>query len=171
MVSVFGGLEHLFMIPFTQNNKKAPKVAFFAILFIGVMFVLIVEGSINMLGINNAITYTDTFIEAIKLAEAPVIERTDIFYLTFGMASFFAGLIILYYSTVELILRMFQKANRKLVITVIGVLTYAASLVLLKIPSIADTAKKILPVIVLFSAAAFPTLLFIIAKIRRRIAS
>ena len=74
---VFGGMDLFLMIPFTKRNKGAPKAAFFTMLTIAVQFVLITEGSIGILGVNNAMVYKDTFIQAIKLSDAPVIERPE----------------------------------------------------------------------------------------------
>jgi amino acid transporter len=49
----FTGLGILFVIPFTDQNKNAPKVAFFTLLFIGLLYVLIMESTVMALGINN----------------------------------------------------------------------------------------------------------------------
>lgn len=43
----FTGLGILFIVPFTKQNKKAPKVAFFTLLFIGLMYALIMESTIT----------------------------------------------------------------------------------------------------------------------------
>ncbi len=166
--TVFGGLENLLLIPFWKKNKGAPKTAFFSILVIGLLFVLITEGSIGMLGINNAVVYNDAFIEAIKLTDAPVLERPDILYITIGLASLFAILTLLIHSIVELISRMFPMARRGLLVCVICAAAYGAAMAAFAMPAYNEAYKKILPVLVLFFAGAMPTLLFLLAFIKRR---
>ncbi len=132
------------------------------------MFVLIVEGSIGMLGINNAIAYSDPLIEAIKLANAPVIERPDILYIPIGLASLFAILITLIYSVVELIYKMFPMARRGLLILAVCASSYIVSLILLGLPAYNAQYKNILPVLVLIFAGLVPTLLYLLAVIKKR---
>lgn len=166
--AVFGGMENLFLIPFSKKNKNAPKVAFFAILAIALLFVLITEGSIGMLGINNAIAYNDTFLEAIKLTDAPVIERPDILYIPIGLASLFAILIILIHSLVEILSKMFPSAKRGMLVSFVCAASYIASLVVLGMPDYDTKFKKILPVLVLLFSGALPVLLYLLAIIKKR---
>ncbi len=166
--TMYGGMDNLLMIPFQQRNKKAPKVAFFSIAVIALLFVIITEGSIGMLGINNAIAYSDPLIEAIKLADAPVIERPDILYIPIGFASLFAILTILIHSVVELLTKMLPAAKRGLLILAVCVFSYIASLILLGMPAYNEEFKKILPVLVLFFAGLLPTLLYLLAVIKKR---
>ncbi len=166
--AIYGGMENLLLIPFTKRNQGAPKVAFFSIITIALLFVLITEGSIGLTGVNNATAYNDAFIEAIKLAEAPVIERMDIFYLTFGLASLFAGLIILIRSLVEILLKMLPRAKRGAIVSSVCAATYLGTLLVIKIPGYELAYQTMLPVLVLFFAGAVPTLLFLLAKLKRK---
>lgn len=166
--TVFGGMENLLLIPFTNKNKKAPRTAFFSIWAIALLFVLIAEGSIGMLGVNNAMVYNDTFIEAVKLTNAPVIERPDILYITVSLASLFAILTVLIHSTVEILSRMFFAAKRGLLVLIVCASSYAASLIVLGIPAYNPAFKKILPALVLFFAGAVPTLLYLTAVIKKK---
>jgi spore germination protein (amino acid permease) len=166
--STYGGLENLFLVPFGKKNKTAPRVAFFCIWAICLLFILVTEGSIGMLGVNNTIVYRDAFIEAVKLAYAPVIERPDILYITIGLASLFAGLIILIHSVVELILKIFTLAKRGIPVTAVCVATYGATMYLLNSPALFESLKKALPMIVLFFAGGMPGILFLLAVIKKR---
>lgn len=67
LIVPYGGAEVLLIIPFSAKNKKAPKTAFFTLLFIGLFYALIVESTIMILGINNTALLNDSFIEAIKI--------------------------------------------------------------------------------------------------------
>lgn len=166
---VYGGMDLFLMIPFTKRNKGAPRAAFFTMLAIAVQFVLVTEGSIGILGVNNAMVYRDTFIQAIKLADAPVIERPDVLYMTVGLGSLFAVLIALIHSIVGIATRMFPAAKRGLVVIIVCLIDYIASLAAFGIPAFIPVYKSILPYISLFFTGALPALLYLTASIKKRI--
>jgi spore germination protein len=165
---IYGGMDLLLMILFTKRNKGAPKVAFFTMLAIAVQFVLITEGSIGILGVNNAMAYKDTFIQAIKLADAPVIERPDILYMTVGLGSMFAVLIAFIHSIVGIITRMFPSAKRGLIVIIICVIDYIATLAAFGIPAYMPLYKNIVPYLSLFFTGVLPVLLYLIASVKKR---
>jgi len=167
-VTPYSGIEVLLIIPFTPINKKAPKVAFLTLLFIGLFYVLIVESTIMTLGINNTIALNDSFIEAIKLVEAPVIERLDIFYLTFGLTSLFAGMIIVFTAIVEFACKIFLKVKRSIIVTAIGVIFFILCLFALNIQNMNDIYNSFAPYLVLVSCVIIPTTLFIAAKVKKK---
>lgn len=164
----YSGIEVLLIIPFTEKNKKAPKIAFFTLLFIGLFYVLIVESTIMILGLNNTIVLNDSFIEAIKITEAPVIERLDIFYLTFGLASLFSGKIIAFAAVVELTCRILSKLKRHIVVITIAMLFFILSLLALNIQDIGRVYKSFAFYLVLISSFIIPITLFILAKVKKQ---
>jgi spore germination protein (amino acid permease) len=168
MVTPFSCLAVLFIIPFTTKNKKAPKVAFFTLLFIGLFYVLIVESTIMILGINNTIAFNDSFIEAIKIVELPVIERTDIFYLTFGLTSLFAGMIIAFTAIVEFACKLFPKVKRHMIVIAIGVVFFILCLFALKINNMKDVFESFAPYLTVIASMLIPMGLFVGAKARKR---
>lgn len=168
LIVPFGGIELLLVIPFTKINKKVPKAAFFTLLFIGVFYILIVESAFMILGVNNTALLNDSFIEAIKVVEMPVIERTDIFYLTFGLTSLFAGMIIIFTAIVELVCKIFAKVKRHLVVIAIGLIFYVLSLLAVNL-DMSDLFDSISTYLILTSSILIPTLLFVLAKIKKRV--
>ncbi|MFZ7134042.1 MAG: GerAB/ArcD/ProY family transporter [Eubacteriales bacterium] len=169
LATPYTGLAILLIIPFTAQNKKAPKVAFFTLLFIGLFYVLIVESTIMLLGINNTIALNDAFIEAIKIVELPVIERTDIFYLTFGLTSLFAGMIIVFTAILEYACRLIPKVKRHIIVITIGIVFFILCLFALNINNMRDVFESFAPYLVLTSTILIPTLLLIIAQVKKRI--
>ncbi|MDF2686140.1 MAG: spore gernimation protein [Clostridia bacterium] len=163
----FGGIEILFIIPFSAKNKKAPKTAFFTMLFIGLFYVLIVESTIMILGLNNTILLNDSFIEALKITEAPVIERLDIFYLTFGLASLFSGMIIVNAAVVEFACKIFSKIKRHIIIIVISVVYFILCMLALNMKNIGKIYESFIFYLILISDFFIPIIVFIIAKIRK----
>ena len=167
LVTPYTGIGVLLVIPFTPINKKAPKVAFFTLVFIGLFYVLIVESTIMILGINNTIALNDSFVEAIKIVEIPVIERTDISYLTFGLLSLFAGMIIVFTTIVEFACRLFSKVKRQIIVIAIGIVFFILCLLLLNIKNMRDVFESFAPYLVLTSSILIPTILFILAKVKK----
>lgn len=168
LASPYAGLDVLFVIPFTSKNKNAPRAAFFTLLFIGLFYVLLVESTVMILGINNTIAFNDSFIEAIKIVELIIVERTDIFYLTFGLTSLFAGVIIVNTVAVELACRFVPKVKRQIVVIIIGIVLFILCLFALNITDIREEFEAVSPLLVIISVILIPTILFIIAKVRRR---
>ena len=166
---VFGGMDLFLMIPFTKRNNSAPKTAFFAMLAIALQFVLVTEGSIGILGVNNAMVYKNTFIQAIKLADAPVIERPDVLYMTVGLGSMFAVLIALIHSIVGIVTRMFPLAKRSLIVIIICLINYIATLAVFGMPAFRPLYKNIVPYLSLFFTGALPALLYLTAFVKKRI--
>lgn len=165
----FGGAEILFIIPFTKNNKKVRKQAYNTLIFIGFFYVLAVESTIMILGINNTIMLNDSFIEAIKIVELPVIERTDIFYLTFGLTSLFAGQIVVYTAALEFSCKIFPKVKRNILTIILCVIFITLCMIGLEINNMGEIFNIFLPYIVTIASLLIPTILFIVAKIKQRL--
>ncbi len=170
LIMPFGGIEILLIIPFTSINKKAPKIAFLSLVFIGLFYVLIVESTIMIMGVNNTIAFNDPFIEAIKIADAPVIERLDIFYLTFGLTSLFAGMIIVFTATAEFACKLLPRVKRAGIVVVISAILYILTLIALGIKDVSDILDAFLPYLIITSAIIIPSTMFLAAKVKRRAA-
>ena len=166
-IAPYRGLEVLLVIPFTSINKKAPKVAFFTLLGIGVFYVLIVESTIMTLGINNTIALNDALIEAVKIVSVPVLERLDIFYLTFGLASLFTGMIIVYTCIVEFACKILPKVKRLYIVISVGALLSVLCILAINIHDLSTIYENIAWYFILISSVLIPTTLFIIAKVRK----
>jgi spore germination protein (amino acid permease) len=168
LATPFINISILFIIPFTEKNKKAPKSAFFTLLFIGIFYVLIVESTIMILGVNTTMSLNDSFIEAIKVVDLPVLERTDIFYLTFGLTSLFAGMIIAFTAIVEFACKFFPKVKRHVIVIIIGVVFLTLCLFALGITHMKDVFESFAPYLTLASGIVIPFTLFIWAKVRKK---
>lgn len=168
LATPFTGSGILFIVPFTKQNKKAPKVVFLTLLFIGLLYVLIVESTVMSLGINNTISMKDSFIEAIKITEIPVIERMDIFYLTFGLSSLFAGMIIAFLAVVEVTCRCVKKISRHIMVIIISVVFFILCLLGMGIDDKKDVFESFAPYVTLLTSILAPIVLFVFAKTKMR---
>lgn len=164
----FGGIEVLLIIPFTKKNKKAPFVAFLTLLFIGVFYVLLVEGTLSILGINNTIQYRDTLIEAIKVVYIPVIERTDIFYLTVGLVSLFAGMFVVFLCILEYLCRLLVRQKRVVITVILAVVLYILSLIGVIVDDMSDMLSAFFPYLVTVSTFVIPGSLLLVSVIRKK---
>jgi spore germination protein (amino acid permease) len=162
----FGGIEVLLIIPFSKNNKKAPLVGFLTLVFIGFFYVLIVESTMSILGINNTILYSGAFIEAIKVVNIPILERTDIFYLTVGLTGLFSGLIMVFMAALEYACRLFQKVQRPVMSLVVGGVYFTLCLFALGMKDLPEMLDLFSPYTVTVSSILIPTALFAVSKIK-----
>lgn len=169
LVIPFTGMGFLLVIPFTAKNKKAPKVAFLTVMVIGVFYVMIVECTMMTLGLINTASFNDAFIEAIKMVKFPVIERTDILYLTVGLTGLFAGTITIYTSAVEFACRIFPKLKRHVVVIGIAVILIPSCLIALKQKNFSELYTNNAPYVLIATSFLIPFMLLIIAKMKQRI--
>lgn len=167
LITPFTGLCALFVIPFTKINKKASRLAFLTTIFIGLFYILIVESTIMILGINNTMMLNDSFIEAVKVVEFPIIERMDIFYLTFGLTSLFAGLIIVFTVILEFACKLFKNVRRGVMVAIIDIVFFLICLFALQLADVKTVYESFGPYMVLFSGIIIPTILLIISYVKR----
>ena len=162
----FDGIEVLLIVPFSKNNRKAPLVSFLTIVFIGFFYVLIVESTVSILGINNTILYNDAFVEAIKVVNLPVIERTDIFYLTIGLTSLFSGMIMVFLAVLEFCCKLFPKVQRNIMTFAVACVLYVLVILGLGVQNIAEVFNLFVPYLVLVSSMLIPATLLIVSKVK-----
>ncbi len=162
----YGGIEVLLIVPFAKCNKRAARVAFLTLVFIGLLYVLIVDSTISILGINNTAFYSDAFIEAIKVVNIPIIERPDIFYLTVGLTSLFAGMIMVFLAILEFACKLFSKVGRHIITLVCSVVLYTLCMFALGIKNISEVLDACAPYLVLVSSILLPGTLLILAMVK-----
>jgi len=166
LLAPFAGMEVFTVMPFHAINKNAPKKLFVTKLLIGALYILIVQGTIMTLGINNTIHFSDPFIEAIKIVRIPIIERTDIFYLTVGLTSLFSAMIMMFCALFELASKIFCCANKQKVAFPIIFVFFVACTVAIGIPYFNKAYTQMASYLILFSSLLIPTALFFIKKIQ-----
>lgn len=171
LIFPFGGIEVLLVIPLTRANKKAPRVAFFTLLIIGLFYVMVVECTIMVLGMNNSALYNDALIEAIKIVQIPVLERPDIFYLTVGLTSLFAGMIMVYVALLEHVGKLLPKLSRVKQVLSAGILLYGIGMLAMNVDDIGSILDRIVVIPLLISGFLIPIALLIAAKIKRKVKS
>ena len=169
----FLGIEILTVIPMSKENKKAPRVAFFTLIGIGLFYILIVGGCYAIVGINEITHYNDSLITAIRLVHYPQIEflqRLDIVYMTVGFMVFFASQAIVYLAAVEYLCRIFSKAKRIVIVISAGVAVYLLSMLFAGIGGTDSILHAVITFTGLIAAFIIPLLLFLIAQVKKHVA-
>ena len=170
-VEPFSGIEALLVIPFLKKNKRAPKVAFFSMLGIGLVYILDVYGCYAMIGLDEIVNYNFPMVAAIRLLEYPKVEflqRMDVVYDTIGFMRAFLGISMLYLVLVELLCKMLPKAKRIVVVSVVGIALFLAGIVTFQIPNNTQILKTTLSMCSLLAMIAIPFVLFLITKVKKR---
>ncbi len=171
VVFPFLGIEVLTIIPFTaKNGKRAAAQALITIMFIGLFYILVVESSIMMVGLNEIAHYNYPLITAIRLVELPflrIFQRIDVLYLTVGFIGLFAGLSIVYLNIVEYICRILPKARRIYIVLAVGLAAFVVSQLIQVIKGIDETLINVITLSGILSAFLIPITLLIIAKVKK----
>lgn len=171
IVVSFLGIEVLTVMPFSKKSKKAPRIAFFTLLAVGALYVLVVESSIMMVGLNEIQYHEFAFLTALRQLELKQVEflrRIDILYLTLGLMRIFAGVSIAYLAAVEYLCRLIPRANRILIVAVTGALIFLLALMGSRVPNLGDLFRIVMTYVGIFSAVLIPVGLWVIAKVKKR---
>lgn len=169
-IEPFIGIEVLLVIPFVKKSKKMSWTAMLSILGIGLFYILDVYGCYAMIGMDEIVYHRFPLVAAIRLVEYPKIEflqRMDIVYDTIGFMRVFVGKSMLYLMSVELLCKMLPKANRLIVVIIVGAVTFIASMLTVGMPDITQIFVSILSVSCIAAAFVIPLVLFLIAKVKK----
>ena len=96
-----------------------------------------------------------------------IFERIDILFLTVGFLGSLAGTSFVYLNVVEYLCRMLPNVKRVLIVTAVG---FCALLIGLLVQNIKDVDKLLVDILTytgVFTAFIIPTVLLIIAKVKK----
>lgn len=165
----FLGIELITMIPFTrQNGKKAVKTAFWGMITVGFFYIMVVYSCMAIVGVNNIQTYQYPLIEAIKIVEAPFVERFDMSYLTVGFLGLIGGISFVYLAVVEYACRLMPGVKRWMVVVAAGAAQMVLSLFALGLKDPERLATAVIVPAGLVASIVIPTVLFVTARVKRR---
>ena len=171
-IIAFLGIEVLTVMPFPKKSKKAPRVAFITLLLVGIVYVLVVESSIMMVGLHEITFYEYPLLTAIRQVQLENIEflrRVDMLYLTVGLMGIFAGMSVVYLAIVEYSGRLLPRVPRGGIVIGAGVVIFLLSLVGFGIQDFRDIIIEYITYGGLIAAGLIPVGLWIVAKVRKRV--
>ena len=167
----FIGVEILALVPIAEKDRKrAPRVAFFTVLGVGLLYALTVEGDIMMVGMNEVVNENNAMISAIRQIQLPFLdffERLDILYLTAGFMGMFAAKTIVITGAVEFACRLLPRARRGLLVAGIAAVIFCIDLVLLQMNELGRVFEVFLQSAGNFSALVIPVALLILSKVKQ----
>ncbi len=167
----FIGVEVLALLPIAEKDrKKAPRVALFTVLAIGLFYVLTVEGDIMMVGMNEVVNENSAMISAIRQIRLPFLdffERLDILYLTAGFMGLFAAKTIVITAALESACKLLPRVSRALIIIGISVAVFCIDLVLLQQNALGYLFEAFTLTAGNVAALVIPVALLILTKVKQ----
>ena len=171
LVLPFVGIEILVIIPFDKkkNNKKVIKYVTLITLFIGLMYIGIVEASITVLGGDRIVMYKDSLLVAIRKIEVEnlqFLKRLDGLFLIVWIMAIYTTSILEMYASVYFISKIIKKHNINkiaFVIVVIGFIISNWKFTVEEVERYITYATSLS----LFTALLIPVILLIITKVKK----
>lgn len=166
----FLGVEALVIVPFhSKNNKKVFKYTILMTAFIGILYILIAESCISVIGVAGIINYEDALIATIRRIDVEFLQffrRLDGLFLIAWIMSIFCTISIFSYSSVFLLSKFIKNINFNL----LAFFTIAVACIVARIPRTMEQVKKIFDYISYLGTIAsvvIPTILLIITKVKK----
>ncbi len=170
LIVPFLGVEILTIIPFGKvNNKKGVICSVLGIVYVGLFYIVAVESSTMIVGINEILNYDDSLIEALRETRLPstfLLERVDFLFITVGTMGIISGLSVLFFAVVENATKLVRVNKNKLFLS-IAIITFIISNFFLDSELTTFLFKTVVPIWGMFTAFLIPITLFIIAKVKR----
>jgi hypothetical protein len=169
-ITSFLGIEVMTLIPIAQQDrKKAPKAVFFMLLLIGLFFIMTVESSIMMIGMNEIKNNNNALISAIRHIELPTLsffERMDVFYLTVGFSGMYAAKTIAILSATEYACKILPKVKRIIIVAAVMAVTLLLDVFYYNVKGFDEFYKVFFLSAGNVAAIGIPLILFILAKVK-----
>lgn len=167
----FLGIEILAIIPFNKkvNNKKVFKYTVSMIVFIGFLYILVVESCVSVIGVDGIIYYKDALLATIRRIDIEWLQylrRLDGIFLMSWIMSIFCTVTIFAYGSIFLLSKYFRNVSFNL----LAFIVMAISFYLSQVPETFDEIQKIMDYssYLGFATIVFiPVLLLIITKVKR----
>jgi len=171
ILPIFFGVAVIAIIPLSKvNGKQIKRLSPLFVLLIGVFMVYVAETSVTIIGVSDVVNYKDALLVALRETEVPalqIFQRLDFLFLTFGLMGIFCLLSLLFYTSVEFLVRLFPRWNRAILFPVIGVITYIMGY----IPQNSDMLWQMYKMFNLYTGIAttflIPLVLIIFMKVKK----
>ncbi|KXG73894.1 GerAB/ArcD/ProY family transporter [Thermotalea metallivorans] len=166
----FLGMEVLVFIPICQENKKRIfQNVIGMIAFIGVLYIVVVESCLSVIGVDDIIHYEDALIAAIRRVDVPYLEflsRLDGLFLVAWIMAIFTTVALYAYGTVFCIQQRFPGNHSRRLPTVV----ITGAFVVSQIPETMEEIEKVISYVGylgMFVVLAIPMLLLIVVQVRK----
>ncbi|SHJ80651.1 GerAB/ArcD/ProY family transporter [Tepidibacter formicigenes] len=163
------GIEVIAFIPFDKNNnKKVFKYGILMTIFIGFLYILVVESCISVMGVDTIINYHNALLATIRRVDIEQLQffrRLDGFVLLIWIMAVFTTATLFSYGTSFFASKCFN-VEFKIITPIVIILSFIVSL----IPKTTMEVRNILDYIgylAIINGGVIPLILLIITKVRR----
>ncbi len=167
----FMGMEVITIIPLSRkkNGKKVFKYATFMILFIGFLYIIAVESSISVMGVESIVHFKDSLLATVRRVDIrwlQFLRRLDGVLLIVWIMSVYCTVAVVGYGIVFLIMKLFKNANFNVVTFILIVLSFIVSL----LPQNFNQLEQILTYtsyMGVLTVVIIPVILLIVTKVKK----
>lgn len=167
----FVGIELLAVIPmdFNKENKKVFRYILGILVLIGIVYILNVESSISVMGVDSIIHYEDARFASIRRIEIDALQflkRLDSIFIVAWLLSTFGTIVLSLYMAVFLLNKLFSKINRNIIVFILIAIVFILTL----IPTTMDMLRQALDYVSYLGIGillVMPILLSIITLIKK----
>ncbi|MCX8074531.1 MAG: spore germination protein [Clostridia bacterium] len=171
LIVPFLGIEILTMIPFGNvNTKKGRLYSLLSVLFVGVFYIMTIESSIAIIGINSIVNYDNALLEAMRETTIPgtfIPERIDFIFATVGIMGIICCLSIVFNTLSENVTKLLPRTNKNTIIIIISFVILILSGYIVNKDILKFLLNNIVPIYGIVVAFIIPIKLYIIAKVRK----
>lgn len=167
----FIGFEILIIIPFNrkENNKKIFKYTTLMVSFIGLLYILVVEACVSVMGVDGIIHYKDALyatIRRVDIQSLQFLRRLDSIFLIAWIMSIFTTITLAAYGCIFILSKLLNKIKFNILAFFVIILSFLVSMV----PKTTDEIQKVLDYTgygVFLTGALIPVILLIITKVKK----
>ncbi|MTI71623.1 MAG: amino acid permease [Firmicutes bacterium] len=164
------GIEIVTFIPLKKDkNRKVFKYTTLMVAFIGLLYMIVVEACISVIGIDDIVHYKDALIATIRRVDVhwlEFFERLDGLFLSLWIMSVFLTVTILGYGTVIFTNKIFKKINYNVLALIILIISLIAS----QLPKTFDQVQFLIDLsgyIGLGPIIIIPSILLVVMKVKK----
>ncbi|GMQ59132.1 endospore germination permease [Vallitalea sediminicola] len=167
----FVGIEILSVIPmdFNKANKNVYRHIVCIIVLIGVIYIMNVESSISVMGVDSIVHYEDARFASIRRIEIDALQflkRLDSIFIVAWLLSTFGTIVLSLYMAIFLLNKLFSKINRNIIVFILVSIVFSLTL----IPTTMDMLRQALEYISylgVFILLVIPIILSIITLLKK----
>lgn len=166
----FIGPEIIMFIPLSkEKNKGIIKYSILSIIFIGMLYIFVVESTIAVVGVEDVTYYSASLFKVLKgidLVYLEILRRLYGYYFIFWTMNLFCDICIVAFLILQQSKKIFKKASSNISVLFIIIIVFIISW-LPKTPSEIEILPNTATVLSVITLMIIPLILFIITKVKK----
>jgi spore germination protein len=143
VIMPFIGIEILSVIPIDKiKNKDIFKYVAYMLIFIGLLYIIIVESCVCIMGVKSLVHYEDALFASIRRIEIEYLQflkRLDSVFIVVWIINIYSTIVLGLYIVVQILSKIFSSINRNIIVFI----TVLVSFILCMIPNTMDSMRHI----------------------------